>query len=181
MAPADDPEEFIRSSVYWYPLLFPNRTEVLDHMFLVNGNGFEWGDDGNLHSVFAHLEPGEDCIARTLREVDAEEARDKLRSYRVDPADSMAAWLREDAVKEQAIRDDYLHLARTYGPPRVTEQVPGPGNGHFYQARTISADYVQHWTLLGRVPQNVAPRWAAVLDEVRELFAPVFSEQGKLW
>lgn len=106
MDPADDPEEFIRASIYWY--LFPTRTEVLDH----------------------------------------------------------------------AVRADYRHLARTYGPVRATEQ--GYPDATQRQARMITSRDLP-WTLLGRAPERVNPRWQVILDEVRDLFAPVLIEQGTLF
>lgn len=185
MAPADDPEEFITASIYWYPLLFPTRTEVLDRTFLCDGNGYEWGADGKIHSVFAHIDPYQypDTIARYEAEARRYEARAQEETGK-SMRESLLDWAadeRAEGARLQAIRDDYLHLARTYGPPRVREQVPGPGNAHLYQARTIAAGYVDRWTLLGRAPEYVDPAWAVILSEVREMFAPLFTEQGTLW
>jgi hypothetical protein len=182
MDPVDDPEEFIAASIYWYPGIFPTRTEVLDHTLLCNGNGYEWGSDGKIRSVFAHIDPhqDDDCIARELRDADAEEAKERQRGYQLPPEASFAAWHREQAAELQAVRDDYLRRARTYGPVRVREQVPGPGNADGYQARMITS-WDLGWTLLGRAPAYVAPVWRPYLAEVRELFAPVLVEQGTLW
>jgi hypothetical protein len=183
MDPADDPEEFIAASIYWYPLMFPTRTEVLDHTFLGNGNGYEWDADGKIASRFAHIEPDYDrwysCEADASRfEAEAQATTDQgMRDLLL----SWAARDRAEGARLQAIRDDYLHLARTYGPVRVREQVPGPGNANVYQARTMAADYVSRWTLLGRAPEYVDPAWAVILSEVRELFASLFTEQGALW
>lgn len=173
MAPAADPLEFIESSIYWYPLLFPTRTEVLDHTLLCNGNGYEWGEDGNLHSVFAHIDPaGDDRLDR--REQEAAEAEAKG----IEEGRSWAAYLREEIERLSVIRADYAHLARTYGPVRVQEQRPGSVER---QARTIDSEYLARWTLMGRVPANVTPAWAAVVEEARDLFAPILVEQGRLF
>ena len=183
MAPADDPQEFIASSIYWYPSIFPTRTEVLDHTLLCNGNGYEWGPDGNIWSVFAHIEPDyDDRVKKSyLSEALKLEARGAVVT---DPAtrELYLKWAAEERAEDarlEGIRADYLHLARTYGPIRDREQdlsVPGG-----YQARTIGAQYLSRWTLLGRVPENVTPAWRAITEETLDLFRPLFTEQGELF
>lgn len=37
-----DPEALIVDCIGQYPTLFPNRTSVLHHLFIVLGGGFEW-------------------------------------------------------------------------------------------------------------------------------------------
>ena len=37
-----DPEALITDCIGQYPTLFPNRTSVLHHLFIVLGCGFEW-------------------------------------------------------------------------------------------------------------------------------------------
>ncbi len=178
MDPVDDPEEFIAASVWYHPLIFPTRTEVLDHTLLCNGNGYEWGADGKIRSVFAHIDPSgdEDTIARYEREAAEEEARS--RKYELPEEHSMASYYRKQAAELKVIRAQYLQRARTYGPVRVREQVPG--NADNYPARVVTSRDLK-WMLLGRAPQYVHPVWQPYLAEVRELFAPVLMEQGALW
>ena len=169
MDPITDPEEFIAASIYWYPLMFPTRTEVLDHTLLCNGNGYEWGDDGRIHSVFSHIAPSEDSLASYERDALKEEADgDKI---------GWAAHYREEARKLQVIRDDYRRLARIHGPVRVTEQIPGSRDR---QRRMVTSRDLE-WTLLGRAPEYVDPAWEAIIAETRQLFAPILIEQGSLW
>jgi hypothetical protein len=168
MDPITDPEYFIAASIYWYPLLFPTRTEVLDHTLLCNGNGYEWGEDGRIRSVFSHIAPSEDSLASYERDALKAAGRDKYDD---------AAYYREEAAKLQVVRDDYLRLARVQGPVRLSDQVPG---GWGRQARTVTSRDLE-WTLLGRAPEYVDPAWDAILDEARRLFAPILVEQGSLW
>lgn len=172
MDPADDPEEFIASSIYWYPSLFPTRTEVLEHTLLRNGNGYEWGADGNIRSVFSHIppHPSEDTIVRHERGMREYEARGEHFQFMVEH-------YRDGIRAYSAVRADYRNRARTYGPVRLTENWP-PGQG-VQQRRITSADL--KWTLLGRVPPDVTPQWRAVIAETLELFKPLFTEQGTLF
>ena len=119
MDPARDPEELIRASVYWWPLLFPTRTEVLDHLMLTGGNGYEWGADGQIRSVFAHIEPDYDRLDRYEAEA---------RKWEADGFPDMAQFERAEHARLLAIRADCRHLARTYGPVRMTEDY-GPAGG----------------------------------------------------
>lgn len=172
MDPIDDPEEFIRSSIYYYPGLFPTRTEVLDHTLLTNGNGYEWGEDGKIRSVFSHIEPREDYPERYAADIAQEEEDERRGRY------SMADYTRRELARLNEIRADYLHRARTYGPVRATEEWPEEYGGR--RARMVTSRDLK-WTLLGRAPEHVDPRWQAVIDEARELFAPILVEQGELF
>lgn len=172
MDPIEDPEEYIRSSIYWHPLISPSRTEVLEHLFLTNGNGYEWDDDGQIRSVFSHIppEPDEDFPYKYEQEI---------RKAETDSDPSWAAYWgsyqRERLREELAIRDDYEHRARTYGPIRTVIKMPdGP------EQRMITS-WDLSWTLLGQAPANADPKWKPYMDEVRELFAPILIEQGTLF
>lgn len=175
--PILDPEEFIAASIYWYPLLFPTRTEVLEHTMLCNGNGYEWGEDGNIRSVFSHIEPDRDRLDNYLAE--ARKYEDEAKGEKDEGMrDLILEWAERERVKYRelvAIRDDYQNLAHVIGPVRMTENL---GNGP--QARMITSRDLP-WTLLGRAPENVPPAWQAIIDETRELFAPIMVEQGELW
>lgn len=164
MAPIEDPEEYIRSDIYWYPRIFPSRTEVLEHLFLTNGNGYEWGDDGQIYSVFAGIapDPREDSLVKLAEDIRKEDARGENYKW-------MADYLRNDLRELTAIREDYEHRAMTYGPVRT-----GP------RQRMITS-WDLGWTLLGRAPANADPKWTPYMDEVREIFAPILMEQGELF
>lgn len=191
MDPATDPESLIASSVYWYPLLFPTRTEVLDHLLLTNGNGYEWGADGNIRSVFSHIEPDYDRLDHyeaEARKYEAEargESNESVRDLHLE----WAARERAHHAELLVIRDGYRSLARTYGPVRMTAYHGSR------EARTISTHELS-WTLLGEAlglqnqvrasitgppPARIAPAWQRVVDETRLLFADVMTEQGQLW
>lgn len=45
-------EATIQRSLFYYPTLFQNRTQVLHFLFYVIGNGHEW-EDGELVNIFA--------------------------------------------------------------------------------------------------------------------------------
>lgn len=168
MNPIEDPEEFIASSIYWYPLICPTRTEVLEHTLLCNGNGYGWNKHGQIRSVFAHIEPDYDRLDRY--------EGNALRADALGRHEE-AAYQREERARLAIIQADHRRLARTYGPVRLSEQVPG---GWGRQARTITSRDLA-WTLLGTAPEHVHPAWQPVLEETRALFAPLFAEQGRLF
>lgn len=43
-----NPENFFLQSIRKYPSIYPNKTLVAEHLFMVIGNGYEWGEDGNI-------------------------------------------------------------------------------------------------------------------------------------
>jgi hypothetical protein len=194
MDPADDPEAFIAASIYWYPSLFPTRTEVLDHTLLCNGNGYEWDADGWLCSVFAHIEPDYDRLDHYEAEAREYEARahESGSQAAADVFLEMAGYQRAEHERLLAIRADYRNRARTYGPVRATEQLPGTCERG---ARMIGTRELS-WTLLGRAlkipndrvaaitgppPERIAPAWQRVIDETRLLFTDILTEQSELF
>lgn len=193
MDPVTDPEEFIASSIYWYPLLFPTRTEVLDHTLLSNGNGYRWGAGGNICSVFAHIEPDYD---RSLHEDEIAEyagrasaaGNEHERRFCLD----MLQYYQLEHDRLRAVRENCAYLARTYGPVRESDQHHGCPSGR--ETRMISA-WQLSWTLLGQAlqipnkdvtqicgppPEHIAPAWQRIVGETLLLFAPILIEQGKL-
>lgn len=170
MDPAADPQEFIEASIYWYPLIFPTRTEVLDHLLMGGGNGYEWGRDGNPRSVFSHIEPDYDKL--DSYEADARKEDEK---YGPGAEYSMAGYYREEHRRLLAIRAEYKERSRTLGPVRLTYR--GPDG---VMARTIGSIEFQS-TLMRKMPANVIPAWREVIEEARALFAPLLVEQGTLW
>ena len=52
-----DPEALITDCIGQYPTLFPNRTSVLHHLFIVLGCGFEW-HNGELVDTCRNLTRG---------------------------------------------------------------------------------------------------------------------------
>lgn len=53
-------QETIEECIRWYPGIFPSRTYVLDHLFCVIENGYEWSDE--LVDVFAEHEKAERTV-----------------------------------------------------------------------------------------------------------------------
>jgi hypothetical protein len=48
--PIDDLDLHIRQALATYPMLFKTRKDVLQHIFIVLGSGYEWGEDGRLYT-----------------------------------------------------------------------------------------------------------------------------------
>jgi hypothetical protein len=151
MAPAE-PEELIEASIWWYPTLFAHRTAVLQHLLLTGGNGYEWGEDGQVHSVFAHLEPDYHTLAERMARFDAEPG--------AEPADA-GKWRREDLARSAAIRGRACDWARLYGPVTISRS-----------SRTCD-----RWGLMAARPQRVHPRWQALLDEAGRVFGRAWAVQ----
>lgn len=142
MDPAD-PEELIEAFIWWSPSLFAHRTAVLQHLLLVGGNGYEWGSDGQIRSVFAHLQPDYRTLAERWERLGGREAA------------ALADLLRREAETENLVRATARHRARVYGPVTVSRG-----------SRAMSG-----WGLMAEAPPQAHPRWRALLDEAGRLFA----------
>lgn len=156
MDPVEDPEKLIEASIWWYPTLFPHRTAVLQHLLLCAGNGYDWNDAGQICSVFAHLPPD----YKTLEEHQARSAGWVTTMEQIDdPSDTMAAILRDEQQKlrkeleaEAQVRATATERTRTHGPVTTSRGRSG-------------------WGLMAMRPEQVEPRWQALLDEAGHVFA----------
>ncbi len=151
MDPAADPEELIESLIWWYPSLFPHRTAVLQSI-LRGGAGYEWGQDGQLRSVFAHVEPDYSTLG---------ERKDRFRSSD-DPGkpDLLEDFERRDLERSAQVRATFRERARTRGSVVISR---GYRDDDYY--------------LLTHRPSYVQPRWQALLDEAEQVFAEALAVQ----
>lgn len=151
MDPAADPEELIESLIWWYPSLFPHRTAVLQSI-LRGGAGYEWGQDGQLRSVFAHMEPDYSTLG---------ERQDRFRSSD-DPGkpDLLEDLERRDLERSAQVRATSRERARTRGPVVISR---GYRDDDYY--------------LLTHRPSYVQPRWQALLGEAEQVFAEALAVQ----
>lgn len=98
----DSPEAVIRRGLWYYPTLFQNRTDVLAHLFLSYGNGYEWYD-GELVAV--------------MRDDREDEPSDQVHDDGSTPG--IFANLRANRDAEYAaVRRDLERAATTHGPLR---------------------------------------------------------------
>lgn len=137
-------DSFIRTQILTFPLLFPNRTAVLEHVFCVIGNGYEWSKDGNVVP--------NDFYERELWDKDEELTRieEDLEAY--------------GPVLQEALRPAMMESYRE--ELSVVEQV----DQRIHQTPPITDIYPQSdYALLMNVPENVTPEWRAAADEAREL------------
>lgn len=82
-----NPESFFLQSIRKYPSIFKNKTSVAEHPFLVIGNGYEWGKDGNIsqgayEGIDKETISVEDAIEAYWKKVEEFEARFDLGKVR---------------------------------------------------------------------------------------------------
>jgi len=93
-----------------FPTLYQNREQVLDHLYCVLGNGYEWGTDGTIG-----YPRGEKHPKRTLREVVSEEIREIYLSgtYKMSAPEGKKA--KEDFIA-RTIDEDIKRIESTPKP-----------------------------------------------------------------
>lgn len=62
-------DSLVRQSILRHPSLFTTRWQVLEHLYLVIGNGYEWSN-GRLVSVFDDEKSEDECVAEFFRDID---------------------------------------------------------------------------------------------------------------
>lgn len=136
-------DDHIRRAMLRHPLIFDSRWAVLRHLYLVNGNGYEW-ENGRLVDVFDHLSPypgDKACRAAYFDDLDRLESQfasfppvpeidrtDRLRrakrQFVLDHLDDIA--LADDLGHERLSATDVAHLspqyAHAYNVPEDAEE-----------------------------------------------------------
>lgn len=137
-------DSFIRTQILTFPLLFPNRTAVLEHVFCVIGNGYDWGKDGTIVST--------DPQEKELWDKEDELTRieEDLEAYGEVIQEALRPVMMEDYRAELEVIEQVDQRVKET-PPIV----------HIYP----QSDYA----LLMNIPENVTPEWRAAADEAREL------------
>lgn len=148
----------VRRSLYDYPTLHKNRTDVLHYLMCVIGNGFEWFEDGCLRELVYEVYPDEYGLKGVQPSPD--DPRWANRSYMDDQmrAEMLADWEAEQA-ELKAVRDNVDELARTSGAPL---------SGEVYEE---SREYARMFIM----PDNVMPDWKAAAEEILPVVEPVWA------
>lgn len=142
------PEELIEESIRCYPLIFRNRSQVLDHLFFVIGNGFEW-IDGELVK-----------IGRERESYNPHHwTRDYLNRFAVDikmglPADAAhlartLLWNMENDFEDRCISEEAAERAKRYG---------------------VYSPYPESsYSKINNIPSNVKIEWVVLAAEARRV------------
>lgn len=147
----------VRRSLYNYPTMHKNRTDVLHYLFCVIGNGYEWSADGRLLEISYEVYPDAYGLKGVQPDPDGPSWAGK--SYMDDTmyAEMKAARDAEQA-ELKAIRILVDDLARTPGAP-LTEEAYGE-----------SREYARLYTM----PGDAMPDWRAAAEEIRAVVQPVW-------
>lgn len=147
-ATGNDPESTIRRCLWLYPTLFQSRTDVLIHLWLGVGNGFEWDErTGDLYSIFADRED------KTSTEV-----------YPTRDAAYGDIWTEARAERDREyanVRRDIERAATTLGPVRDR-----------MSRNTYSRTYSYLWNL----PENASAAWREAHAEAVRVLQPLVDE-----
>lgn len=153
---------FVREKLLQYPTLYENRLQVLCHLFMVNGNGFdwdentgcpvEWADDGRRSKTkmyYADLKKKIKNSEESLKEYD-------LDLYRF--------WIAE-AKQEIAARKHRAKHIDLYA-------VYNNDNFKYEHLDRFSPE----WSLFGTAPYGkIDPEWARAMEEVIEKIMYAFN------
>lgn len=157
--------ETVRSVIYNFPERFANRTQVLHHLFVHIGNGYEWVNgelvlkdpllrDYTDEEIVLQMPPD---ILEMFKAVAAES------DEKAAMVESVLAEARAGGEKRLAIRHDADRLADT----------PGPLDGPVYQP-------CEEYAYLLNAPKDIAPDWAAAREEIAAVVAPLWASEDYL-
>lgn len=151
----DDAEATIRRSLWNYPTLAKSRMDVIHHLMVVIGNGYEW-EDGVLIEV-----GGEEEIADPNTELGS-----RYHNHFAESGNRNSLWNvkirhRVDLRDHELCREIRSNFETYYGRNGFDRETVYPG----------SREYSKMWT----APTEVRPDWAAVVQEARNVFEPLLA------
>lgn len=145
-------DRFVKASIMRHPIIFPSRIEVLEHLFMTNGNGYEWNfETGDIESAFNH---------------DIYEYPEKIGSTQIEKSkNSEHIGTLFSAVKHQFIEDNIDEIASTRF-------------GHYtceIDIHSMSKHFLLNYSLIGILLRSEEPLkinyvWRAGIIELAEWY-----------
>lgn len=142
-----------------YPSLFVDETDVLHHLFFVNGNGYEWYG-GQLIDV---CDPNEDLDVRRIQEqrrfrVQAKQASEEGRGYMAKYFEEQIALLDKSPAEQREVeRQDRIKRCTRRRPPgsRIRESYRLDEHGNLQHYLYPLCEYAD----ILHTPDDVQPDW----------------------
>lgn len=145
-----NPESFFLQSIRKYPAIFKNKTLVAEHLFLVIGNGYEWGKDGNIsqgtyEGIDEEIISVEDAIEAYWKEVEEFETRFDLGKVR------SAGMIERRKIRHnkniETIKNSENLLHRSFTP----EELNHPD--------------ICEYSMIVNIPDNITDEWKKIVIE----------------
>ncbi|EMO9521345.1 hypothetical protein RJ634_003892 [Pseudomonas aeruginosa] len=154
-------DQHIKSMMLTYPTLFRSRLAALQHLFMTNGNGYEWNADGELVRLFESTRKQEmdySDLEERKREVDRELAANHTGSLGRLFAGRAAALKREFSERRLIEADIDLY---------AVEHVMG-------EDQQSGVEWMKHfdpqWCVMRDAPFGALnPEWAAAAEETMQV------------
>jgi hypothetical protein len=166
-------DRHIKTMMMTYPAIYPSRIAVLQHIFLVNGNGFDWGSDGcptmSSYGVPAVTAMDYSDLHQRISTVKEDIARETLEPMSV-LLNVRHARLHRELANRQMVEDD-IDLYATNHVMQENLNFNASALKHF------STD----WCLLSprRFPQVMDRDWALAAEEMMNIAQQaIFRELG---
>lgn len=138
-----------------YPSLFRRRWEVLNHLFCVIGNGFEWVN-GEL------VEKGERKIKNyvpLLKDGEAYRSEESIREQVSKENKKMDEWIIKHNQEYEKL--GISHLINTWPGEKTEKEIAKTYNVEFYPLSEYSAIF--------NIPEDIKPDWLEGIKEVVNL------------
>lgn len=184
-----DLEATIEQSILCYPSLNRWRSDVLEHLFYVIGNGYEW-QDGQL----VHLGPEPSYISSSKLFQDDYVERVSSRIAQTDPEgaekfrrDSAERDARQDAT-EAAIRAQVGWRSKFLGPPKsifdtglTAFKRPTADTLRMYPGGWSLYPESDKYSFVNNLPPDIRPDWLAGALETRRWYNYYMSHPHSRW
>lgn len=138
--------EFVEASIAAHPTMFTNRTEVLHFVLCVNGNGYDWGENGEPVYFFEdeHAFNRDAYVEREMSNLRKTLSADTLEVFR--------RMVELDVAELEQIVAEAAQRATMRGEIK---------RGDVYQQT--------EYALLAKMPENATSDWREACDEIREV------------
>lgn len=154
----------IQSMFNKFPCLFKERSDCLDHLFCVIGNGFDWSG-GELVYGYDDFRIDEEYLETCL--VNGKAFQHNKLSLRAEARHYLEERREEDRVKGikedpnyEQVEDKYVNSL----PDDVYHRRPRDKRWGFYLN-----GYCERYAYLFNYPENIRPDWLAGIEECKEL------------
>lgn len=153
----------VERAIFNFPSLYANRTQVLHHLFIVIGNGYEW-QNGALVNRDPQPDRSDEDVQWPYRDLVGELIAEGAIAAE-DVSEEMRELLARQCAEHEARNVEFLRRRRNAA---TLAQTPGPLAGHVYPPSGAYAHAINY-------PDDIALDWEAARREILAVAEPLWA------
>ncbi len=165
---------YVKHCIMQYPLIYRNALDVYNHLFYVNGNGYEW-KNGVLHAYGFKTKSKLECIKAVIKE-----HLDDAKKRELDLNDAIyTSKLSKQEIEEFAIMRYKGELKRALSEIEIVENAEKLAEDFTPQNDFIFYPICKYAKCMN-IPDDIQPDWLEGINRINEIREKLLKENPEL-